>query len=329
MSVKKTRIRHIGSIKTELIHKSREAMLSAIQIFNNPNMSFKSESFCVLSIIAWTYLMHAYYRKDGIEYRYFDVQAGDKKKFHKTKKGAYKHWELERCLNEDKSPIDSITASNLKFLIGLRHEIEHQMTSRIDDLLSAKFQACCLNFNAYIKKLHGDQYGIDKHLSFSLQLSTLSEEQINTLRDAKNLPVNISTYILDFDTSLSEDAYSDQRYSYRVFFVQKTANRKGQADRVIEFIKPDSPAAIGLNKEQIMIKDREKPKFLPTEILKIAKENGFPKFRIHNHTDLWKSLNAKAAPECYGVLVSKTWYWYENWKDMVLSHCKEKSEIYA
>lgn len=329
MPEKKIRIRHIGSVKNELIQKSRESMLSAIQIFNNPNMSFKSESFCVLSIIAWTYLMHAYFRKNNIEYRYFDLQNGKKKKFHKTKNGAYKHWELERCLNEEKNPVDNITSSNLRFLIGLRHEIEHQMTSRIDDLLSAKFQACCLNFNSYIKKLHGDQYGIDKHLSFSLQLSTMSEDQINTLRDAKDLPENISTYILNYDTALSEDMYSDQRYSYRIFFVQKTANRKGQADRVIEFIKPDSPAAIGLNKEQIMIKDREKPKYLPNEILKITKENGFAKFKVHNHTDLWKSMDAKAKSECYGVLVSKTWYWYENWLEVVLAHCKENHEKYA
>jgi hypothetical protein len=126
------RNRRIKSIKIELLTKSREAMLSAVQIFNNPNIQFKSESFIVFSNIAWTYLMHAYYRQNNIEYRYFD-QHGQRKRFHKTKRGAYKYWELERCLNDDDCPIDEITKSNLKFLIGLRHEIEHQMTTRIDD----------------------------------------------------------------------------------------------------------------------------------------------------------------------------------------------------
>ena len=32
--------------------------------------------------------------------------------------------------------------TNLTFLFELRHEIEHQMTSRIDDAISAKLQAC-------------------------------------------------------------------------------------------------------------------------------------------------------------------------------------------
>ena len=36
-------------------------MLSAVQIYNNPLIGFKTESFIVLSLIAWTYLLHAYY----------------------------------------------------------------------------------------------------------------------------------------------------------------------------------------------------------------------------------------------------------------------------
>ena len=49
--------RKLFSIKNELLTKSREAMLCAVQIFNNPNVVFKSESFIVLSTIAWTYLL--------------------------------------------------------------------------------------------------------------------------------------------------------------------------------------------------------------------------------------------------------------------------------
>src|SRR6185312_1412474 len=165
-----SRVRKIWSIKTELLTKSREAMLCAVQVFNNPNIAFKSESYIVLSNIAWTYLLHSYYREKKIDYRYFAKKA-KRKKYDKTKRGAYKYWELERCLNDDKCPIDSVPKANLRFLIGLRHEIEHQMTTRIDDYLSARFQACCLNYNHYIKKLFGKEYGIDKHLSFSLQFS--------------------------------------------------------------------------------------------------------------------------------------------------------------
>lgn len=60
------RHRKIGSVKKELAIKAREAMLSAVQIYNNPNIQFKSETFIVLSIIAWTYLLHAYYKEKAL-----------------------------------------------------------------------------------------------------------------------------------------------------------------------------------------------------------------------------------------------------------------------
>lgn len=110
--------------RQELIVKSREAMLSAVQIYNNPQITFKSETYISLAVIAWTYLLHAYYANHGVDFRYYKEQ-GKRKVYDRTKHGAYKHWELERCLDDNSSPIDQITAKNLKFLIGIRHEIEH------------------------------------------------------------------------------------------------------------------------------------------------------------------------------------------------------------
>ena len=72
MAATKKRKRRIFSVSEELIEKSREAALAAVQIFNNPQTTFKSEIFIVVMNIAWTYLLHAYYRKHHIEYRYFE-----------------------------------------------------------------------------------------------------------------------------------------------------------------------------------------------------------------------------------------------------------------
>ena len=158
-----TRKRSIKSVKDELIKKSREAIMAAVQIYNNPQITFKSESFITLSIIAWTYLMHAYYRSRDIEYRYFK-KTGKKKQFDKTSRGADKYWELERCINCPESPLDIDTKNNLMFLIGIRHEIEHQMTNQIDEFLSAKLQACAINYDYYIAHLFGARYAVSKDL---------------------------------------------------------------------------------------------------------------------------------------------------------------------
>jgi hypothetical protein len=323
-----TRNRRVKSIKAELITKSREAMLSAVQIFNNPNIQFKSENFIVLSNIAWMYLLHAYYRESGIEYRYYQM-AGTRKRFDRTKRGAYKFWELERCLNTGESPVDNVTSSNLRFLIGLRHEIEHQMTTKIDDYLSARFQSCCLNYNLYIKKLFGEKYAIDKHLSISLQFSTIDDEQKDQLKEFTDLPKNIASYINAFDDELSEELYNDIRFSYRVLYIPKSANRKGQADKVIEFIPADSPEAKGLNKEYVLIKEKERKKYLPKHVCQIMKDKGYKKFSIHHNTVLWQNNDGQNPAKNFGTLVEGKWYWYESWLKFVEEYCKKKKEFYT
>ena len=50
-----------------------------------------------------------------------------------------------------RSPLDHATKNNLSFLMEIRNEIEHQMTTRIDEAMSAKFQACAVNFNHYLR----------------------------------------------------------------------------------------------------------------------------------------------------------------------------------
>ena len=302
-------------------------MLSAVQIFNNPNIHFKSENFIVLSNIAWMYLLHAYYRDEGIEYRYHQLN-GSRKRFDRTKRGAYKFWELERCLNTNESPIDNVTSSNLRFLIGLRHEIEHQMTTKIDDYLSARFQSCCLNYNFYIKKIFGEKYAIDKHLSISLQFSTIDEPQKEKLKEFNDLPKNIASYINAFDDELTDELYNDIRFSYRVLYIPKSANRKGQADKVIEFIPADSPEAKGLNKEYVLIKEKERKKYLPKHICTIMKSKGYKRFKIHHNTHLWQLNDAQNPAKNFGTLVEGKWYWYESWVKFVEEHCEKNKKSY-
>lgn len=299
-------------------------MLAAVEIYNNPNISFKSESFIVLAIIAWTYLLHAFYRGSRIDYHYFSV-TGRRKRYDRTRYGAKKSWELERCLDDGLCPLDNAAKANLKFLIGLRNEIEHQMTTNIDDAVSAKFQACCLNYDTSIRRLFGNQFGVSQELSMSIQFSSITEPQVEALRDLKNIPKNISSFIDDYDRDLTADIYNNPQYSYRVLFVQKTANTPGQADKVITFIKPGTPEAEGINAEYVMIKEREKKKYLPKAIVEIMKSKGYSKMNYYHFSQCWKSKNAKR-DNTYGALIGgKEWYWYESFIPVVEQYCSDNN----
>ena len=299
-------------------------MLSAVEIFNNPNIKFKSETFAVLSVISWTYMCHAYFKDRHIDYHYYQMH-GRRKQYDKTRYGAKKSWELERCLNESSCPFGPEVKANLRFLIGLRHEIEHQMTTRIDDVVSAKFQACCLNYDVEVKRLFGAKYSIRNELSFSIQFSAISEPQVGMLKDLKDMPSNISSFIDDYDKSISEEIFNSPQYSYRILMVAKTANHKGQADKVIEFIKEGTPEAEGLNKDLVLIKEREKVKYLPLSIVNEMKQKGYNKFNMHHFVSCWKSNNAKEGNN-YGTLVGgKTWYWYDTMFALVEKYCKDNN----
>lgn len=321
MMAKQPRVRRAFSVSGELLTKSREAALSAVQIFNSPLITFKSEIFIMLMNVAWTYLLHAYYRKNGVEYRYFK-QSGKRRIFDKTAAGAHKHWELERCLNANESPIDKDCANNLRFLIGIRHEIEHQMTSRIDSSLSAKFQACCLNYNEYVKTLFGEKFGIDQHLALSLQFSSISREQAAHLPSPDQMPSHIKSFVSGFEGDLTDEEFNSPKFAYRVLFVAKTANRKGQADEVIEFVKADSELATDVNKAYTVIKETERPKYLPKGIVAMMKAEGYQNFSMHAHTNLWKQKDAKNPAKGFGVQIQSSWYWYENWVDEVREYCR-------
>lgn len=284
----------VGSIKLELLQKSRESMLCAVQVYNNPAITFKAETFCVLAIISWTYLCHAYYRERRIEYHYFK-QNGRKRKFDRTKYGALKAWDLEHCLNKDECPFNDATKANLRFIIGLRHEIEHQMTTRIDDAVSAKFQACSINYETEITRLFGLKYSIASQLSMSIQFTSLSEPQVEMLEELKDMPANIASFINMYDKSLDDEIYKSINYSYRVFYVPKVANKPGQADKVVTFIKEGSEEAAKLNAEHVLIKERERHKLLPSEIVKMMKDKGYTNFNMRHFVNCWKSNDAKKA----------------------------------
>ena len=320
-----TRNRSVKSIKDELIKKSREAILAAVQIYNNPQITFKSETFITLSIIAWTYLMHAYYRGKGLEYRYFKIK-GKKKQFDKTRRGADKYWELERCLDCADCPLDVGTKNNLKFLIGIRHEIEHQMTNQIDDFLSAKLQACAINYDFYLTQFFGPNYAVSKELAISIQFSAITPAHCKQLASIERLTSTVRNYISEFENALTEIELKNTRYAYRVLYTPISVNRKGQADNVIEFVKPDSPIASEI--ERILVKETERAKFLPGEIVNELKKEGYKDFGIRQHTDLWRSADAKNPSKGYGTQVSKQWYWYTSWLEFVRQHCENAGDRY-
>lgn len=308
----------------DLATRSRQAMQLAVQAFNNPIPDFRAEAFIVLAIIAWTYLLHAYLRVRGVDYRYYRQKDG-KKEVEKTKSGSEKYWELGKCIEDSSCPLDEGTKNNLRFLVEIRHEIEHRMTENIDDAISAKLQACCLNFDRTIRMHFGEKMGVDGSLAVALQFSTFRFDQSRQLLGATDQPAKLPAIHSAVETSLSEEERKNPNFSFRVAMIQRSANNKGGADQVVEFISPES--AEGQAISRVLLKEVEKNKFKPRQVVKLMHDAGFKGFGMHQHTELWKKLNAKDPHKKFGVLLGDgQWYWYQNWVDEVQSQLKRSAK---
>jgi hypothetical protein len=252
----------------ELLIKAREAMIAAVHSFNSAGLTFR-----------------------GIDYRHTKTDRGEKVVV-KTPSGADKYWELSHCLKHARCPVERGAKDNLAFLLELRHEIEHRSTNRIDDAVSAKLQACCINFNDAIKSLFGAQYALERRLPIALQFVTFSPDQRALLKKASTLPRHIETMMDAFEQRLTPEQQADPRFAFRVFMVHKIANRAPGADLAVELVPPGSDIAEKFN---LALKEVEKRKYVPKEIVRTVRAEGWNLFSMDSHTKLWQRLAAKDA----------------------------------
>ena len=295
----------------QLIQKAQEAMRSAVMIYNNPNINWKTEIFIVNAVIAWTYLMHAYFLKNGTEYIY---KSGGKPVL--TDDGQPKHWELTKCIKVSECPLSKPVKANLEYIIAIRNEIEHRLSDNVDKFLEPKLQACAVNFNVWLCKLFGDECGIAHELAFAIQFSEFSLEKHHSVTGSTDLPNVIKVVNALVEKDLSEKDFSDPAYSYRVYVVPRTINNKNKADQAVTY------AAAG-SEVELAVRETERPKYTATQIVAQMKSEGFSDFNVHGKqgfVQFWKSLEAKKPGKGYGVEVADKWFWYDSMMNAVREH---------
>jgi hypothetical protein len=312
------------------VKQSREAALNAVQTYNNPLVSFKSQTFIVLMIIAWTYLLLAYYRREKVDYRYPDTTGG-RRKYVRTKSG-YRYWDLTQCLMASACPLDEGTRANLTFLIELRNWIEHQMIPDLDDSMAPRYQACALNYCHYVNKLFGENQRIDQFLAYSLQFSQLSQGQIKGKPSDYKLPPLLQGFIDEFDAGLSDLVFNSPQFAVKLRLDRQLVNNRKKADATVEFVDFNADLGEVPGTATLVVQERDRPRYRATTVVKMMKQEGFPLFNTHHHTGLWKMHDAKNQAKGYGTFAdtdTKEWRWFESWIQVVREHCAENRDRYA
>lgn len=304
----------------QLVQKASEAMRAAVSCFNNPGISWKSELFIVNAVIAWTYLMHAYYMTKGVNF----VYTKDGKPV-LTDEGRPKHWELTRCLNVTECPLPEAVKANLKYLIAVRNEIEHRLSDNVDRFLEPKLQACALNFDYWMCEWFGAACSMSQDLAFAIQFAEISLRTNDDIVGAKGLPDAIQAANALVENGMDHSVYNDPRYSYRVFVVPRTVNNKSKADQAVVYAELGSAV-------EMAVREVERPKYTATQIVDLMKSEGFHEFTVYGKdgfVPFWKSIDGKNPKKALGVEIARTWYWYDKMVGEVRAHLTKRKAAEA
>lgn len=297
-----------------LLIKSRQFSSLAIYVFNNPYSEFKVHGFIVNIVVAWTALLHAIFEKKNIDYFYRDIEGKAK-----LIDGDEKAWELRHCIDKY-WPNESPIKSNLIFLIGLRNKIEHRDLPLIELKVAGHCQSCINNFEQILINEFGHEHALNKNITLALQLSR-SHEQMSALNNIQLYVEPIYQYIDKFEDQLPNDFLKSPEYRISYFLTPKISNHKTTSTVTIEILT--SQADDVSNYDKVMIKEKEKNKLKPKQIVALMHKEGFKKFTINHHTKLWQAKKAKKNSS-YGVqLQDSSWYWYDAWIEVVRAYCKE------
>lgn len=259
----------LSPITDRRIVSAREAMLGAVQLFNNPNSHFRINTFPVLAIIAWTYILHDFFEKNG----------------RNILKNNGRAISLQSMLRKTDCPLTPPEKENLQKLIKIRNDIEHYQAVGADSVSILVFQACCLVFDRFLIEEYGEHRSISSEIGVALQFANLEFSQLTELSNA-DLPHKLKSLNKLLYDGVKEDIANDTAYAFRIVYTLDSAT-KGQAH--VRFLNPES--AEGKQIRDVLVKTDSGNKrypYKPKDVAKLVNKKLAAtghNFNIHHHSN--------------------------------------------
>ena len=302
----------------ERLIRSREAMILAVNVFNNAHLQFKTEVFSVLACIAWTYLLHEHYEKKNVK-----IIKDDGRSFL-----------LSYMIRRPDFPFSDGIKNNLLFMINIRDCVEHKLLKKSDFTFFTKFQACCLNFNKALCDLFGDETSLEHELSFALQFAKLAFEQAVILSEF-DIPEHIKALNIKLDENLTDAQKNDTEFQFKVNYKFESASKNSSH---INFITGEPQE--GEKIDNILVRNEIADDVYPYKAGKVctmvtAKIGR--KFSLHRHVQAYKLYKARPAGKslnprstnkkwCIYHSAHKDYTYNQSWVDFLIEKTQNKAE---
>lgn len=329
-----------GSNVDVLIDKSRESALLAVQVYNNPLVSFRTPGYIVHMIIAYTSLFHAIFERDNVEYWYKNTDGTPQ-----IRDGDMFSWDISECIKKYYKGKILAEIENIKFFIAIRNKIEHRFIPNIDPTLSGYCQSLLLNFETLLVNEFGGFFALGQNLALALQFSVFTPQQQEVLKRIQaNEYESIKQFILDYNAKLPDSITQSLQYSFRAFLVPKLGNHAKSADVAIEFVPydPSKPEEMEKYEKQVAFIKEKQVQVADQGLLKAShvarrvREATGVNFNMSHHTNAWKLYKVRPKARtpvgcqvkyCQYSVPFKEFVYTEQWVEFLTQKVRDPQEL--
>ena len=218
-----------------LLEKSKEAFMMAIEIYNKPSIRYRVEGFSFFICNAWELMLKARIIKThGIDAIYY------KDSHSRTKT-------LENCIKlvftNEHSPIHK----NLMRIVELRNTSTHFIVEEYEMVYIPLFQACVFNYTEKMREFHEidiTELIPQNFLTLSVSMKALNEAEIRA-----KYPGQIAEKLIAASSALaSEVAENNHSFAIRIEHHHYITKDKSKATDIVH-IEKDAEAGVQIIKE--------------------------------------------------------------------------------
>lgn len=284
-----------GHVRASL-GKARQLALQAVEVYNRPNSPYRTGTYLMLMVSAWTSLFHAVFWRDGTKPYHRDPRRPGR---YLRVDGDYKWWECSECVRQyfggDHPPV----RKNLEFAIKLRNRIEHRDHPELDSAVYGECQALLLNFEDMVGREFGDRWLLQESLRFAIQFDRATGRELRP-----NSPgwSEVRSFIEDYRSALGTEISGSMEYSWQVFLLPKIANHRKEDTLAIEWVNYDalSPEQKAEYEKAVgFIRSRQVPvqglgNYRPAEVARRVEDAIGRKFSPgRHHAAAWKNFGVR------------------------------------
>lgn len=226
-------------LRGQLLDKSMEAYVLALEIINQLSVKYRIETFAYLVCNAWELLLKA---------RIIDQTGKRLAIYHKKKPGEPRRsWSLRQCLKhaflDEKDP----TRRNVELVADLRDEAVHLVMAQVPRDVLGLFQACVLNYHNRLREWFDVSLSDRVSVGMMTIVYDLSPEELDLSNAVlrRHLGRDATDYLLGYQAQIREESEQlgrDPVFSIEIDYKLALVKKAGEAD--IVFTSGESGTAV-------------------------------------------------------------------------------------